>query len=76
MDYGTGLIPAGAGQTASDTSPSAAMRAHPRRCGADKNFVPFVPKSLGSSPQVRGRPLPTSDVALIRRGKEPTLSSH
>ena len=51
-----GLIPAGAGQTDSASMSAAAMRAHPRRCGADGWVVAEGDVGEGSSPQVRGRP--------------------
>ena len=51
-----GLIPSGAGQTAPRASYSPAVGAHPRRCGADHIERVKVPRFLGSSPQVRGRP--------------------
>ena len=73
---GAGLIPAGAGQTRRSSSLVLRFRAHPRRCGANITFSTITTSSLGSSPQVRGKPLPTSDVALITRAKGPTLSSH
>ena len=52
-----GLIPAGAGQTAVADIPSAAARAHPRRCGANQALGDKVLNYLGSSPQVRGKHL-------------------
>ena len=50
-----GLIPAGAGQTKRASPPQSHRRAHPRRCGADRLFVPGNTVTVGSSPQVRGR---------------------
>ena len=52
---GSGLIPAGAGQTIGDLLDIKMPRAHPRRCGADCGFAMARPASSGSSPQVRGR---------------------
>ena len=52
---GSGLIPAGAGQTTSPAVAATPHWAHPRRCGADGERgrqAFFIP---GSSPQVRGR---------------------
>ena len=53
---GEGLIPAGAGQTARSRKWSRHPRAHPRRCGADRERVSGLMICMGSSPQVRGRP--------------------
>ena len=52
----SGLIPAGAGQTPWLFFVAVAARAHPRRCGADRTEGQLLPRSRGSSPQVRGRP--------------------
>ena len=49
------LIPAGAGQIRYDYGNPVAARAHPRRCGADKNGAFKDSFTNGSSPQVRGR---------------------
>ena len=53
-----GLIPAGAGQTLPSQYRRYAVRAHPRRCGADKYRHQGRSDGAGSSPQVRGRPAP------------------
>ena len=50
-----GLIPAGAGQTNPVLSMRRCVRAHPRRCGADRPGNMKTPGEPGSSPQVRGR---------------------
>ena len=52
---GEGLIPAGAGQTATTVRSTVGGWAHPRGCGADQpeNGVPG--SAAGSSPRVRGR---------------------
>ena len=50
-----GLIPAGAGQTSSQTLPASDIRAHPRGCGADPVCVRPGAVGDGSSPRVRGR---------------------
>ena len=70
-----GLIPAGAGQTGFEGDLGGGIGAHPRRCGADKQ--PSVPEwgPSGSSPQVRGRPLATSNVALAIGHSGTTTSS-
>ena len=70
------LIPAGAGQTSPNPENNRGSGAHPRRCGADQQFQArrFYPS--GSSPQVRGRPLATSNVALAEGPLETTPLSH
>ena len=52
---GSGLIPAGAGQTNSWSGRAWIVSAHPRRCGADHIARGGRDAALGSSPQVRGR---------------------
>ena len=54
---GSGLIPAGAGQTNSWSGRAWIVSAHPRRCGADHIARGGRDAALGSSPQVRGRQL-------------------
>ena len=53
---GAGLIPAGAGNTASCATACVMVRAHPRRCG--EHSYQTLPRMMcqGSSPQVRGTP--------------------
>ena len=70
-----GLIPAGAGQTGVDSRPGKCRGAHPRRCGADDLGLVIVGILVGSSPQVRGRPLATSNVALAIGHSGTTTSS-
>ena len=53
---GPGLIPACAGQTGHVAVFGAAARAHPRVCGADVMCLPWLIRTMGSSPRVRGRP--------------------
>ena len=50
----TGLIPASAGRTRRGAAKTAASRAHPRECGADRNQALSLPGGEGSSPRVRG----------------------
>ena len=52
-----GLIPAGAGQTGVVAAQGSASGAHPRRCGADGQWISCIVVGKGSSPQVRGRHL-------------------
>ena len=73
---GRGLIPAGAGQTQPGLSELQIHGAHPRRCGADAGPRPGLSGRRGSSPQVRGRPLATSNVALAEGPLETTPLSH
>ena len=54
---GRGLIPSGAGQTATNTRRTCRSWAHPRRCGADATVRQQEQARSGSSPQVRGRHL-------------------
>ena len=67
-----GLIPAGAGQTSASMSESAAARAHPRGCGADRRADKQQAHVAGSSPRVRGRrrarPVRTGAHGLIPAG--------
>ena len=73
-----GLIPAGAGQTASSSINMTAWRAHPRRCGADSSKATMRSGAGGSSPQVRGRqepdPRPRHPHGLIPAGAGQTES--
>ena len=57
------LIPAGAGQTRSTTSPLTGARAHPRGCGADWATTESTAFRQGSSPRVRGRLSPSRCMA-------------
>ena len=67
-----GLIPAGAGQTASATAPTKTRWAHPRGCGADGSLNSGSDARWGSSPRVRGRqgrsPSPAATKRLIPAG--------
>ena len=50
------ITPAGAGKT-DDFSPDFIKRRdHPRRCGENSQCLPMSPTTLGSPPQVRGKP--------------------
>ena len=71
-----GLIPADAGQTPPPSPETTPARAHPRRCGADCHLRVHVKHVTGSSPQMRGRPLATSNAALAEGYLEPTSMSH
>ena len=71
----TGLIPAGAGQTPCSIFAPTYHSAHPRGCGADPKGSISIPTDLGSSPRVRGRPLTTSNVALVEGYLETTTLS-
>ena len=71
-----GLIPAGAGQTTQTVRPPHLARAHPRRCGADGGASRPSKWVRGSSPQVRGRPLATSNVASAKGSRRTTWLSH
>ena len=66
------LIPAGAGTTILRVSSSIARRAHPRRCGDHEEVFLWTSGMGGSSPQVRGPPLPPlfceGDIRLIPAG--------
>ena len=53
---GSGLIPAGAGQTRADAGVLGDVPAHPRGCGADLDDRGDLQRPDGSSPRVRGRP--------------------
>ena len=61
------LIPACAGQTASETSHRAARRAHPRVCGADVDLIEHLKHLPGSSPRVRGRLAVPGDLPPLLR---------
>ena len=52
------LIPAGAGKTTLLASSSQTTPAHPRRCGENLPVLTWSLSVLGSSPQVRGKPVP------------------
>ena len=51
-----GITPAGAGKTAQDRCFSAGYEDHPRRCGENFTELLAYRKSIGSPPQVRGKP--------------------
>ena len=74
-----GLIPAGAGQTDGKFFFSDNKGAHPRGCGADGMVSSSSHRPWGSSPRVRGRPLPLvgaySCHRLIPAGAGQTLST-
>ena len=50
------ITPAGAGKTASTGTNLAAKRDHPRRCGENSAIAVSIHRTLGSPPQVRGKP--------------------
>ena len=50
------ITPAGAGKTINFAFVSAAKWDHPRRCGENTAIVASMPISMGSPPQVRGKP--------------------
>ena len=50
-----GLIPACAGKTPRRVARSMPIAAHPRVCGENLFVSPYVFRSLGSSPRVRGK---------------------
>ena len=49
-----GIIPACAGNTSADDEDPCDLRDHPRVCGEHRSVKFFRPRSLGSSPRVRG----------------------
>ena len=52
------ITPAGAGKTPTTLFASVSVKDHPRRCGENEN-IPFKEHtSIGSPPQVRGKPFP------------------
>ena len=51
-----GLIPACAGKTQRGSQGRLERPAHPRVCGENKLRNPVIPKDMGSSPRVRGKP--------------------
>ena len=57
---GPGLIPAHAGKTTRKPLHSASHRAHPRACGENRGPDLLHQVEDGSSPRMRGKPLPTS----------------
>ena len=61
----TRLIPAGAGQTSSDSSTTPSPAAHPRWRGADCGERDVRQRGQGSSPLARGR----QNLAIDRRGR-------
>ena len=58
------ITPAGAGKTKTVDEKGAENRDHPRRCGENCDMCCIVQRSLGSPPQVRGKP----DAAPLYRG--------
>ena len=50
----SGIIPACAGSTPSNTTPRATTRDHPRMCGEHALNEMKIPREVGSSPHVRG----------------------
>ena len=52
-----GITPAGAGKTKCKLSQRAFRKDHPRRCGENTPICQFSGISMGSPPQVRGKPL-------------------
>ena len=74
-----GLIPAGAGTTATLCRTTLFPGAHPRRCGDHSDVMPHNPIPWGSSPQVRGpqsRPkYPSTVIGLIPAGAGTTTQN-
>ena len=52
------ITPAGAGKTVCMRMPQALPKDHPRRCGENHGIIPHINVTLGSPPQVRGKPYP------------------
>ena len=61
------LIPACAGKTAVSYSSKRALRAHPRVCGENPTLPVDDQPRAGSSPRVRGKPMPNFIGDLTRR---------
>ena len=80
-DFRTGLIPACAGKTSVFFAYSDRSAAHPRVCGENMTCTERKTASRGSSPRVRGKPVPGFRVLLrrglipARAGKTPCCSS-
>ena len=55
-----GIIPAGAGLTTDGVARADKARDHPRGCGAHVPLPAAATSALGSSPRVRGSPIPFS----------------
>ena len=76
-----GLIPACAGKTPATSGPPSPPPAHPRVCGENMTCTERKTASRGSSPRVRGKPVPGFRVLLrrglipARAGKTPCCSS-
>ena len=61
------LIPAGAGTTQEVRVFNEGNRAHPRRCGDHMVWASLAGCGMGSSPQVRGPPIPYRSVSQVGR---------
>ena len=61
------ITPAGAGKTTLTVRNCPADRDHPRRCGENSVLRCFLPRHLGSPPQVRGKPSAVWAQAALRR---------
>ena len=50
------ITPAGAGKTVKENANYGNRKDHPRRCGENRSKITLITSSLGSPPQVRGKP--------------------
>ena len=60
--YQLRIIPARAGQTCAPVSSVLGTPDHPRACGANAYKKTGLDRRTGSSPRVRGKPIPVTDV--------------
>ena len=65
-----GITPAGAGKTAVCPHVQTMREDHPRRCGENLPFRGFLPRQMGSPPQVRGKQF-LYPVILMKAGITP-----
>ena len=68
-----GIIPALAGSTLSQRPLPQSAQDHPRACGEHPGEIVDVPRSVGSSPRLRGAPL-DARVHIVRYGIIPALA--
>ena len=62
-----GITPAGAGKRFGKISASSTSKDHPRRCGEKTSGLSYIPLSIGSPPQVRGKAVFKSGVMPVLR---------
>ena len=70
-----GVIPAPAGHPTTSALISETTWGHPRTCGASSGFPGYMSSAMGSSPHLRGIPVP-SDVTTGWNGVIPAPAGH